>query len=183
MLTVSFKHYECQKRQCQNGPVFIPPLSNSLHLSIRHQQHPLSFSSSSKQKKNPSSSIGHTSMYSIYKLNLRLSDSHSGQLYVIMQHHMPLRAYIYCICLLVIEWLWCLSPALQSRDLLCLCAGSFGIFLRFTAPLTVFLSPVPTTKFKPPKKHQKLRESGASLCCLPPLCYSKHRVSAQIASY
>lgn len=26
VLTVSFKHYECQKRQCQNGPVFSPAL-------------------------------------------------------------------------------------------------------------------------------------------------------------
>lgn len=75
----------------------------------------LSFLSSSKQKKALGSSIGHTSMYSIYKLNLWLSDSHIGQLCVIIQHHMPLKANIYCICLLDIEWLWCLSPALQSR--------------------------------------------------------------------
>lgn len=34
-----------------------------------------------------------------------------------------------------------------------------------------------------PRKHHKWRESGASLCCLPPLCRSKHWFSAQIASY
>lgn len=46
MLTVSFKHYECQKRQCQNDPAFIPPLSCSLR-----QQSLCHFLSSSEQKK------------------------------------------------------------------------------------------------------------------------------------
>lgn len=59
MLTVSFKHYECQKRQCQNDPVFIPPLSSSLHFSIRHQQSLCHFCLHPSRKKPLSSSIGH----------------------------------------------------------------------------------------------------------------------------
>lgn len=42
MLAVSFKHDECQKKQRQNVPVFLPPLSGYLH-----QASSLSFLSSS----------------------------------------------------------------------------------------------------------------------------------------
>lgn len=37
------------------------------------------------------------------------------KLCVIIQYHMPLKANIYCIRLVVIEWLWCLSPPWQSQ--------------------------------------------------------------------
>ncbi len=137
-------------------PQLPPPLHPTPTIS-------LSFSSSFKQKKTLSSSIGHTSMYSIYKLNRWLSDSHIEQLCVIIQHHMPLKANIYCICLLVIEWLWCLSPALQSRGLFPLCVAPLGIFLRFTAPLTVSCSPLLLLHLKPKETSQVKGIGGITL--------------------
>lgn len=86
VLTVSFKHYECQKRQCQNGPVFSLALYSpapSTSLSGTNNSFVISLfiqaEEEKKKKKNVSSSLGHMSMYSIYKLNLWLSDSHIGQ--------------------------------------------------------------------------------------------------------
>lgn len=57
----------------------------------------------------------HVQRTAFYKPGLWLSDGHIGQLCAIAWHRMPLKANIYCICLLVIERLWCLSSASQSQ--------------------------------------------------------------------
>lgn len=132
MSIVSFKRYECQKKamskmvlfSSQPSPAHPSPLHPQFLCYFRH--HP-----SRKKKKNAPQFI-HRSH--IYKLNLWMSNSHIGQLRVIMRHHRLLKANIYCICRLVIGWLWCLSAALQTQDSLPLCVSSPCIFCRFTAP-------------------------------------------------
>lgn len=44
-----------------------------------------------------------------------MTEWHIGQLCVIIQHHLLLNDNIHCICPLVIECLWCLSPVLQCQ--------------------------------------------------------------------
>lgn len=99
-------------RQCQNwscfGPTPFPqlPLANNpvvIFVSIQAEKSPWFIHRS------------HVQRMAFYKPGLWLSDGHIGQLCVIARHRMPLKANIYCICLLVIERLWCLSPASQSQ--------------------------------------------------------------------
>lgn len=93
---------------------------------------PISFSSSSKQK-SFSSSLGHTSMYGIYTLNLWLSDGYIGQLCVIICSKLIFIAYV----LLSLNDFDASLLHYTVRFAACFCRHSPVIFLRFTAPLNV----------------------------------------------
>lgn len=89
---------------CSLCPLSIMNVRNCnvrMALFLYHPHHltpaiPISFSSSSKHKKYLlSSSIVHTSMYNIYKLNVWLSDGYIGQLLVIISSKLVFIASVF----------------------------------------------------------------------------------------
>lgn len=96
---------------------------------------PISFSSSSKHKKIPPQFI-HSSH--IHVQHLQTKRVAEWRVYWTAPCHHLLKASIYCICFLVIEWLWRLSPALHSWVCYIFALPSSSSW-GFTAPLKVSL--------------------------------------------